>query len=116
MGATCGHRENCQALQASEARRLLNIDGEDASDEDRGVFPDSGVRVRRIPRSLSGSPYIVADVGREIVDGHTDIGRPNLVCWINQLLDTMEVNVRPLISSADSQRGESSAMASSVAP
>jgi hypothetical protein len=58
--------------------------------------------VRRIPNpATEGSPYIVAAVSPKIVDGHTDIGRPNLVCWINQLLDTKEVELRPLLSTAD---------------
>ncbi len=95
-------RERCDSLETSEMWRRLNTDVADKNDERGGaVFPNSGVRVRRIPNpAITGSPYMVAAVSPKIVDGHTDIGRPNLVCWINQLLDTKEVELRPLISAA----------------
>jgi pimeloyl-ACP methyl ester carboxylesterase len=96
-------RERCDSLAPADMWRRLNTDVKERADERGGaVFPDSGVRVRRIPNAATeGSPYIVAAVSPKIVDGHTDIGRPNLVCWINQLLDTKEVELRPLISAAD---------------
>jgi len=97
-------RERCTSLETGDMWRRLNTDVADRNDVRGGaVFPDSGVRVRRIPSPAipTGSPYIVAAVSRKIVDGHTDIGRPNLVCWINQLLDTREREVRPLLSSAE---------------
>jgi pimeloyl-ACP methyl ester carboxylesterase len=91
--------EDCKARPAGEVRRLLNLRPTDAGDDDaQGAFPHSGMRVRRMPKTTAGSPYIVAGVGSEIVNGHTDIGRPNLVCWINQLLDTKESEERPLRS------------------
>jgi len=102
--------ESCHSLKANELRRLLTIPGDDDSDTGGGVFPDSGMRVKKITRPgldpLNGSPYIVADVHSEIVDGHTHIGSPNLLCWINQLLDTNETEERPLRSSADLPKGD----------
>jgi pimeloyl-ACP methyl ester carboxylesterase len=96
-------RERCPSLDALDMWQRLNVDVVDKTDTSGGaVFPNSGVRVRRIPNpAITGSPYIVAAVSPKIVDGHTDIGRPNLVCWINQLLDTKEVDVRPLLSAAE---------------
>lgn len=96
--------ESCQSLSPGDLRRLLTIQGEDDGDSGGGVFPDSGVRVTQIVRpgfeALNGSPYIVADVHSEIVDGHTHIGSPNLLCWINQLLDTKETTERALSAAA----------------
>lgn len=54
-------------------------------------FPDSNIRVVRMPLDsrpkLRNSPYIVAGVGTEIIASHSGIGNPNLICWINQLVD-----------------------------
>jgi pimeloyl-ACP methyl ester carboxylesterase len=96
-------RERCDSLEAPDMWQRLNTNVVDVSDERGGaVFPKSGVRVRRIPNlATEGSPYVVAAVSPKIIDGHTDIGRPNLLCWINQLLDTKEVEVRQLLSTAD---------------
>lgn len=83
--------EKCDALDAVQTWRLLNqTQGNDA-------FPDSQVLVRRrADAKVSNSPYIVAAVHRRLIRDHTDIGRPNIVCWINQLLDTKETGVRTL--------------------
>jgi pimeloyl-ACP methyl ester carboxylesterase len=83
--------EKCDALDGPQMWRLLNQTEGDAA------FPDSQVLVRRRPdATVANSPYIVAAVSRRLVRDHTDIGRPNIVCWINQLLDTRETGVRTL--------------------
>jgi hypothetical protein len=53
-------------------------------------FPDSNIRVVRKENrsSIPNSPYIVAGVGVEIIAGHSGVGSENLVCWINQLVDS----------------------------
>jgi hypothetical protein len=50
-------------------------------------FPDSNIRVVRKPSRIGNSPYVVAGVGTELIAGHSEIGSPNLICWINQLVD-----------------------------
>jgi hypothetical protein len=50
-------------------------------------FPDSNIRVVRKRSRIPNSPYIVAGVGTELIAGHSEIGSPNLICWINQLVD-----------------------------
>lgn len=50
-------------------------------------FPDSRIRVVRRPSAIRNSPYIVAGVGTEIIASHSGVGSPNLMCWINQLVD-----------------------------
>jgi hypothetical protein len=52
-------------------------------------FPDSNIRVvgKRSTTRIPNSPYIVAGVGREVIASHSEIGSPNLICWINQLVD-----------------------------
>ena len=83
--------EQCEALEGARMWRLLNQT--DSSD----AFPDSQVVVqRRRDEKVVNSPYIVAAVSRELIRDHTDIGRANVVCWINQLLDTKETGVRTL--------------------
>jgi pimeloyl-ACP methyl ester carboxylesterase len=83
--------EQCDALDGTKLWRLLNQTAGDAA------FPDSQVFMRRRPDAkVLNSPYIVAAVNRELIRDHTDIGRPNVVCWINQLLDTKETGVRTL--------------------
>jgi pimeloyl-ACP methyl ester carboxylesterase len=83
--------EQCEALGGARMWRLLNQT--DSSD----AFPDSQVVVqRRRDGKVFNSPYIVAEVNRQLIRDHTDIGRPNVVCWINQLLDTKETGVRTL--------------------
>jgi hypothetical protein len=51
---------------------------------------------------------VVADVAPDIIDGHTDIGRPNLVCWVNQLIDTRESTNRVMTTAAGG--GDSAAL------
>ncbi len=53
-------------------------------------FPDSNIRVVRKEKrsSIPNSPYIVAGVGVEIIAGHSGVGSENLICWINQLVDS----------------------------
>ncbi len=89
-----GLSESCRSVRKSDMRRLLNI-SESAPDAE--AFPDSRIKIRRLSKNrLEGSPYIVAAVDSEIVQGHNDIGGLNLVCWINQLLDTQESAERSL--------------------
>jgi len=84
-----GLRESCQAVEPMDLRRLLNLP---QGSVDTSFFPDSRVRVRRlVGQGHDYSPYIVAAVDPSLVDGHNDIGGLELVCWINQLLDTKEV-------------------------
>jgi pimeloyl-ACP methyl ester carboxylesterase len=84
--------EQCEALDGARMWRLLN-----QTDSSSEAFPDSQVVVqRRRDDKVVNSPYIVAAVNRQLIRDHTDIGRPNLVCWINQLLDTKETGVRTL--------------------
>lgn len=92
--------DRCQPPDRFTLRALLNATGT-GEYPSSGVFKQSGVRLRRIPNELLvGSPYLVAKAGADLIDGHNDIGRPNLVCWINQLLDTDEVSERPPIAAA----------------
>lgn len=84
-------KEKCDALEGAQMWRLLN------QTDDPAAFPDSKVLVRRrADAKVLNSPYIVAAVNRRLIRDHTDIGRPNIVCWINQLLDTKETGVRTL--------------------
>lgn len=72
-------------------------DDPDAPKISGSFFPDSRIRfVRRpsrfpdspdIAARLRNSPYIVASVGTEIIASHSGVGNPNLICWINQLVD-----------------------------
>ncbi|MDM0056905.1 hypothetical protein [Variovorax fucosicus] len=90
-----GLRDSCKPVAPAELRRLLN-QPEGAATADH--FPDSRIRIRRLAgQGIDGSPYIVAAVDEKIVDGHNDIGGLNLVCWINQLLDTRESTPAPAI-------------------
>ncbi|RZL68634.1 MAG: hypothetical protein EOP77_00625 [Variovorax sp.] len=85
---SAGLKNSCRAVAPDELRRLLNVRQGQA---DNSSFPDSRVRIRRLPREgMDYSPYIVAAVDSKVVDGHNDIGGLNLVCWINQMLDTRE--------------------------
>lgn len=88
----------CRTLTAADMWSRLY-----SHDEAAAVFPDSSIAVRRKPKSLAPdrSPYIVAPISVDIVRDHTDIGSPNLMCWINQLLDTQESTERELVSAAD---------------
>lgn len=92
-----GLGQRCRSLSPADVRARLSVVGK-PSESDREIepFPDSRVLIRRRTPSQVGSPYIIADVRADIVDGHTDIGGPHLLCWINQLLDTREATVRPL--------------------
>jgi pimeloyl-ACP methyl ester carboxylesterase len=93
--------EKCDALDGAQMWRLLNQTEGDAA------FPDSQVLVRRRPdAAAANSPYIVAAVSRQLIRDHTDIGRPNVVCWINQLLDTKETGVRMLAEVENGQEIE----------
>jgi Alpha/beta hydrolase family len=89
----------CSTLTAADMwSRLYSPDGASA------VFPDSAIEVRRStkkPRAPDRSPYIVAPISADIVRDHSDIGSPNLICWINQLLDTRESAERQLLSEAE---------------
>jgi hypothetical protein len=88
----------CSTLTAGDMwSRLYSPNGAAA------VFPDSSIAVRRNPtsRAPDRSPYIVAPISADIVRDHTDIGSPNLMCWINQLLDTRESTQRELVSVAN---------------
>jgi hypothetical protein len=102
-----GMLNRCKSLASKEVRRLINV--EEGSEGPVDAFPDSRILVRRLKDSSMGSPYIVAEIGKEIVNGHTDIGRPNLVCWINQLLDTKETSSRMLADGAGTGPGVSEA-------
>ncbi len=85
----------CKTLTAAEVRARLTRTRENhnQADEDghAGIFEDSGISVYRKKDAINGFvPYMLANVDEAIVDGHNDIVKPNLVCWINQLLDTKE--------------------------
>jgi hypothetical protein len=85
--------EKCDSLGRDETWRLLN----QPDDSSATAFPDSQVLVRRRSEStVMNSPFIIAAVSRQLIRDHTDIGRPNVVCWINQLLDTNETGMRTL--------------------
>jgi hypothetical protein len=94
--------EQCRTPTPAELKELLRQESDDPdepaspegqSDLPAGVtiagsyFPDSRIRVVRKRSPLANTPYIVAGVGNEIVSGHSGIGSPNLICWINQLVD-----------------------------
>ena len=97
--------ENCAPVSAAEMWQRLN-----QTEESGAAFPDSQLLVRRIAKPATlGSPYIVAPVSARIIRDHTDIGSPNLVCWINQLLDTREDKVRTLLTSTDPEPGTAQA-------
>lgn len=89
-----GLRESCQPMDPDDVRRLLDVP---AGSGDPSHFPDSLIRTRRLARpSVKGTPYVVAAVDEKIVEGHNDIGGLNLLCWINQLMDTQEQRTEPL--------------------
>jgi len=73
-------------LSEIEIRDLLFTDAADLASRGR-TFPDSNFRLawsRSMPKYL---PYVLMDVDEQVISGHSDIGHPNLVCWINQLAD-----------------------------
>lgn len=84
-----GQANGCRQIAAAEAMARLNESSasEPGPDTAYGEFPDSNIRVLAKKSRIPNSPYIVADVGREIIDGHSDIDSLNLICWINQLVD-----------------------------
>jgi hypothetical protein len=86
--------QRCTMLSAADVWSRLYAPGGAAA-----VFPDSGITVQRRPKALAppNSPYIVAPVSTDIIAGHSSIGGPSLVCFINQLADTQDAGVRELI-------------------
>lgn len=96
-----GLSQSCKAVEPGELKRLLNVR---LGQADNSHFPDSRIRVRRLPKEgMDYSPYIVAAVDPKIVDGHNDIGGLNLVCWINQMLDTKESSPAAPVSKRPNQ-------------
>lgn len=95
--------EHCHTPSAAELQELLRQQSDENPDKPappearaenpaglkvRGsYFPDSNIRVVRKPSTVPNSPYIVAGVGVEVIASHSGIGSPNLICWINQLVD-----------------------------
>jgi hypothetical protein len=95
--------EQCSTPNAAQLQELLRQESADPDEpappqaqaqsptgpKVRGsYFPDSNIRVVRKPTSIRNSPYIVAGVGVEIIAGHSGVGSENLICWINQLVDS----------------------------
>jgi hypothetical protein len=79
-------REACRNLPEREIRDLLYAEPTVPAAAQR-TFPDSNFRLAwtgAMPRYL---PYLLLDVDEDIISGHSDIGHPKLVCWINQLAD-----------------------------
>jgi hypothetical protein len=96
--------EQCRTPSAAQLQELLRQESSDPDEPAlaeaqsmlpaglniRGsYFPDSNIRVvrKRSTTRIPNSPYIVAGVGREVIASHSGIGSPNLICWINQLVD-----------------------------
>jgi len=95
--------EQCRTPSAAQLQELLRQESGDpdvpappearaqtpAGPKIRGsYFPDSNIRIVRKPSPVRNSPYIVAGVGVEVIASHSGIGSPNLICWINQLVDS----------------------------
>jgi hypothetical protein len=99
-GLSSGQLDSCRSLPNARLRELLN-----SKDDAPGVFPESGIVLQRKSGSVARSPYVVADVAPDIIDGHNDIGRPNLVCWVNQLIDTRESTNRDTATAAGASEG-----------
>lgn len=89
---------SCSMLSAQDAWSRLYAD-----DDAAAVFPDSNMQVQRRAKSRAPrySPYIVAPVSTAIIADHSSIGGPNLVCFINQLVDTRESQLRMLVTAAE---------------
>ncbi|HEY6282176.1 MAG TPA: hypothetical protein VIW72_10380 [Burkholderiales bacterium] len=77
--------KECPPLPKEDFDRLLRVSAEGV---DQG-FPDSGVVLKPkqgiTPANL---PYWNADLGKDIVSGHTDIWNLNFICWISQLVES----------------------------
>jgi hypothetical protein len=81
--------QECHSLALAEMQKRMSnqAEKEPSLEDEFGQFPDSNIRVVRRPNTINNSPYIVADVGAEIVADHSKIDSENLICWINQIVD-----------------------------
>jgi hypothetical protein len=81
--------QECHSLALAEMQKRMSnqAEKEPSLEDEFGQFPDSNIRVVRRPNTINNSPYIVADVGTEIVADHSKIDSENLICWINQIVD-----------------------------
>jgi hypothetical protein len=81
--------KECRAMKADEVLKRLHKESAQEPDDssEYGEFPDSNIRVLSKPSSIKNSPYVIADIGSEIVRDHSDIDSLNLICWVNQLVD-----------------------------
>ena len=73
--------DSCPALTQRDLRNKLR-----ESETGAAVFPYSDVRLEQkkgIPPNL---PYWHADLGKELVYDHNDIGKLKFVCWLSQLV------------------------------
>ncbi|MET0209074.1 MAG: hypothetical protein ABW220_08525 [Burkholderiaceae bacterium] len=83
-----GLRKSCRSMDPDEVRRQFDLP---EGTSDASSFLDSRIRARRLSgQGVKGIPYVVAAVDERIVEGHNDIGGLNLLCWINQLMNTQE--------------------------
>jgi hypothetical protein len=84
-----GDVKACRSMKADEVMARLRKESPDqpSDDSEYGEFPDSNIRVLSMPSKIKNSPYVVADIGTEIVRDHSDIDSLNLICWVNQLVD-----------------------------
>lgn len=82
---------DCRRLRKADIQRRLAVDsaidpaqaGPNATFEE---FPDSNIRIVRKQTPVKGSPYVLADVGTEIIANHSQIDNLNLICWADQLV------------------------------
>ena len=54
------------------------------------IFKGSQVSMTRKAGHPDGSPYLLLDVGTELIADHTAIGNPNFICWVNQMVDASD--------------------------
>jgi hypothetical protein len=73
--------ESCPALPQRDFRSKLR-----ESEAGVAVFPHSDVRLAQKKGMPPNLPYWHADLAKELVYDHDDIGKLKFVCWLSQLL------------------------------
>ena len=89
----------CTALSKTDIKRRLDVVAEsDPALAGPGAtfeeFPDSNIRIVRKPTPVKGSPYVLADVGTELIADHSQINNLNLICWADQLVSGFDAPKR----------------------
>jgi len=76
-------QQSCAPLATGQLRQFL-ADSRSGPQQ----FPGSGIVLKHQGDLPPTMPYWSANMSSDIVAGHSDIGKPALVCWIMQLLDS----------------------------